>query len=415
MQDLSNEELNKIKKTNDKLAKKQLKKQAYEEKQQILNPYKIDLINIWKKYPKKVLWMFVSAFLYNIAITVFLKKAATIASGTSSLSQIITFTAPQTADFYGLFYVLVNLPLMFIFWRHNPRMFMVLTYYWMLFQIIVQCIFIDYNKANPIIKFINEKLSIYNPTGRPGDYWDPFGTNITTGALQKLVDSGKFSTISEALNDALKNKGAFYDGQNWPIIFYAALGGIAEGFASVIAWKQRGSIGGTSVISNYIAYKNKKPVGNMFLIVALCFSTFSTIVIGTLEITNKVPEHKWHKGTSGQEFLVRICGTLIYLVVFTLLVNRYYPKYKKVKIEIYTTKVEWIAEHFKKIGYIHSYNIFYGVSGYKHYDFAKIETIALYLERDWIFEEVKKIDPSAWISTSNIHDISGQFDTSKVD
>lgn len=59
--------------------------------------------------------MLVSAFLYNIAITVFLKKAATIASGTSSLSQIITFTAPATAQFYGLFYVLVNLPLMFIY------------------------------------------------------------------------------------------------------------------------------------------------------------------------------------------------------------------------------------------------------------------------------------------------------------
>ncbi|SYV90335.1 Uncharacterised protein, partial [Metamycoplasma alkalescens] len=60
--------------------------------------------------------MLLSSFLYNIGLTIFLKKAATIASGTSSLSQIITFTAPATAQFFGLFYVLVNLPLMFAFW-----------------------------------------------------------------------------------------------------------------------------------------------------------------------------------------------------------------------------------------------------------------------------------------------------------
>lgn len=49
---------------------------------------------------------------------------------------------------------------------------MVLTYYWMFFQILVQLVFIEYNGSgsNPIVNFINEKISIYNPTGRPGDY-----------------------------------------------------------------------------------------------------------------------------------------------------------------------------------------------------------------------------------------------------
>lgn len=114
--------LQSAKKTSEALQKINLKKQRRLEKLEAdrklyerINPHKINLLNIWQKYPKKVLWMFVSALLYNLAITVFLKKAATIASGTSSLAQIITFTVPSTENFYGLFYVLINMPLMFIF------------------------------------------------------------------------------------------------------------------------------------------------------------------------------------------------------------------------------------------------------------------------------------------------------------
>ena len=379
-----------IDKKNKKIYKRELKKSKDDEFQKTMNPNNINLLNIWIKFPKKVLWMFLSAFLYNIAIAVFLKKAATIASGTSSFAQIITFLVPSTQQYYGLFYVLINLPLMFIFWRKNPRMFMVLTYYWMLFQILVQLIFIDYNGASPIVKFINEYLSIYKPNGK-GSYWDPYGIEIT--------------------NASTAHNGPVWNRTTWPVLIYAALGGICEGFASVIAWRQRGSIGGTSVISNYIAYKKKKPVGNVFLIVALIFSSFSTIVVGSLEAAGKIKNHPWRS----EQFIVRIMGTFVYLFLFTIIVNKFFPKYKKVKIEIYSDKIEWIVEHFKKIGYVHSFNIFYGISGYTHKDLGKIETIALYLEKEYIFEQIKSIDNNAWICTSNIHDLNGHFDTSTVD
>ncbi|MBN0970989.1 YitT family protein [Mycoplasma phocoeninasale] len=362
------------------------KKALAKERKEQLNPLKINILNIWKRYPKKVLWMFVSAFLYNVAIAVFLKKAATIASGTSSLSQIITFLAPSTEQFYGLFYVLVNLPLMIFFWWKNPRMFMVLTYYWMLFQVGIQLIFIDYNGASPIVKFINEGLSIYNPNGK-GSYWDPYGKEGTNVV------------------------GKVWNKETWPVIVYASLGGVCEGFASVIAWTQKGSIGGTSVISNYIASKTKKPIGNTFLIVALCFSSFSTIVVGSLESVGYIKGHPWRP----EQFIVRIMGTFIYLFLLTFIVNKFYPKYKKVKIDIHTKKPEIVAEAFKKFGYVHAFNIFYGVGGYSHTEFGKIETVALYLERDTIINEVKRVDKNAWITISNIHGLVGEFDTSYVD
>ncbi|ENY53716.1 Hypothetical protein, putative transmembrane protein [Metamycoplasma alkalescens 14918] len=469
---MMNKELRKLDKkiTKNKLSAEAKQKQKAD-KMAILNPQKVNIFNIWKKYPKKVMWMLLSSFLYNIGLTIFLKKAATIASGTSSLSQIITFTAPATAQFFGLFYVLVNLPLMFAFWKLNPRMFMVLTYYWMFFQIIVQLIFIEYNGrgSNPIVNFINQKISFYNPIGQTNYYWDPFGfdtrvltklqnedpnniSNILNVAMgnevEGLSQSGKeiaiylqnqfggndLKNIVDNIGDIQQSTGikninlnnlipqilngknqtkiyGIYDGQNWPVIFYAILGALTEGFASIIAWRQRGSIGGSSVISNYIAYKNKKPVGNAFLLVSICFSAFSTIVVGSLEYTRNITGHVW----DGNLFLVRILGTIAYLLVFTILVNKFYPKYKKVKIEIYSKYPELIAEQFKKINYVHPFNIFNGVGGFSHNEFGKIETVALFFERDIILEQVKKVDKSAWITISSIHGISGQFDTSFVD
>ncbi|SYV90333.1 Uncharacterised protein, partial [Metamycoplasma alkalescens] len=78
------------------------------------------------------------------------------------------------------------------------------------------------------------------------------------------------------------------------------------------------------------------------------------------------------------------------------MVNKFYPKYKKVKIEIYSKYPELIAEQFKKINYVHPFNIFNGVGGFSHNEFGKIETVALFFERDIILEEVKKVDKSAW-------------------
>ena len=416
------------KKTKVKLSKEE-KNKKQKELEKILNPNNINLLNVWKKEPKKILWMFISAFLYNIAIATFLSKASSVASGTTALAQIITFLVPQANSFFGLLYVLITIPLMFAFWKKNPKLFMVLTFYWMAFQLLVQLLFSDYGGKNPILKFINEHITIYKPNGKHS-YWTPFGTNITDPSdvlkYWQVKDASFPTTIDE--KEIGKNliyytrlhnggiKGAVWDGNTWPSLVYGAIGGLLEGVAAVIAYKQRGSIGGSNIISNYIAFKKKKPVGSTTFYVSLCFIAFSVIIIGSLESTNNIKMtvdtyRPWRE----EQFIVRLVATFVYLIVYTFILNKYYPKYKKVRIEIYSNKIEEICEHLKLTGYVHSYNVFYGISGYNHRQFGKIETIDLYLEKDLIFEELKKVDKDAWICTSNIHDLNGHFDTSYID
>ncbi|SYV90334.1 Uncharacterised protein, partial [Metamycoplasma alkalescens] len=75
----------------------------------------------------------------------------------------------------------------------------------MFFQIIVQLIFIEYNGrgSNPIVNFINQKISFYNPIGQTNYYWDPFG--FDTRVLTKLQNEDP-NNISNILNVAMGNE-----------------------------------------------------------------------------------------------------------------------------------------------------------------------------------------------------------------
>jgi ABC transporter permease protein len=46
-----------------------------------------------------------------------------------------------------------------------------------------------------------------------------------------------------------------------------------------------------------------------------------------------------------------VIATIIYIFVYNGLVEILYPKYKKVKIEIYTKKADLIIKHLKEINY----------------------------------------------------------------
>ncbi|MGC7159536.1 hypothetical protein ACP0BG_01875 [Metamycoplasma hominis] len=68
--------------------RKRLKKETKKEKGSVgkidINPYGVNFFNIWKKFPKKMVMIIISAVLYNIGVATFLAKAATVATGLSA-------------------------------------------------------------------------------------------------------------------------------------------------------------------------------------------------------------------------------------------------------------------------------------------------------------------------------------------
>ncbi|QJR44418.1 YitT family protein [Mycoplasma miroungirhinis] len=363
-------------------------KLSAQEWNKVYNTHNINFINVWKKSPKKLLLIFISAILFNIGVATFLSKAAVVATGTSSLTQIITFIN-NWDKYFGYFYVLINLPIIFVFWKKNPRLFMVLTCYWLFFQVVSQLIL---GQINFIDKFLTETITLYSPNGHK--YWNAFNLNETSAG--------------------------YYDGQTWPIIIYCIIGGVLDGIAAAIAWRAGGCVAGSNVIVYYVSRVKKMSIGKIAFIVAMSFATFSIIVLGALEVYDLIPSRPWKATWDAQKnpltrLIVRIICTVIYIGVYSFVIDLMYPKYKKVKLEIYSTKIEKITEHLKLIRYNHSHNIYYGISGYTHKDFGRIETITLFLEKDWVIGQIKHVDSNAWISILPIHEVVGEFDTSYID
>ncbi|WP_412031647.1 YitT family protein [Metamycoplasma buccale] len=351
-----------------------------------LNPYNVNIFNVWKKFPKKLFFIFLSAFLYNVGVASFLAKAATVASGISAIVQSLTYTVDATAPYFAYIYFAINLPFIIIFWKKNSRLFMIMSLYWLLFQMVIQSIFLI-----PAVKFLFDKISFYYVN------WEdrkPFKDLISWEVY------GRYG----AFNLGFSNP-------TWPIVIYAVIGALCAGSASGIAWKNSGSTAGSDIIIYYVSRIKKKSVGFISTVVALIFAAFSTILIGALEAGHVNPNKPWNFAA----FLLRTVSTVIYIFVYNGMVEILYPKYKKIKIEIYTKKPAEVIYHLKEINYWHGYNYVTMTSGYTNSLTTKIETMALYLEQNIIYSEILKIDSSAWITTSTVNKIIGRFDTSKVD
>ncbi|WP_033178561.1 YitT family protein [[Mycoplasma] anseris] len=351
-----------------------------------LNPYKVNIINVWKKFPKKIFFIFLSAILYNLGVATFLAKAATVASGLSAIVQTLTYTISSISPYFAFLYFAFNLPFLIIFWKKNNRLFMILTFYWLSFQILFQ----SFLFIKPVEDFF-QKMTIYIVNWKSGI------------KFHEIIPWNVYGQYPIALE---------YANPTWPILIYAIIGGIAAGTAAGIAWKNSGSTAGSDIIIYYFSRKKKKGVGIVSTVVALIFGSLSILIIFIVEITGIDEIHKpWNLGA----FILRCISSIVYIFIYNIFVEILYPKYKKIKVEIYTKKPKEIIAHFQAIKYWHGYNFSNVTSGFNNTETTKIETVALYLEQTMIQKEILKIDANAWITFSTVNKIIGQINTSKVD
>ncbi|WP_051520291.1 YitT family protein [Metamycoplasma spumans] len=400
-----------------------------------LNPYGVTFFNVWKKFPKKMLMIFISAILYNIGVATFLAKAATVATGISALVQSITYTISATAPYFAYIYFAFNLPMIIIFWKKNSRLFMVLTTYWLLWQVVFQSMLLIPAVQNAFdnvsILYVNwntPKEGITNsfksliPWDVYGNYlnkykdlwegvknWDP----VSREAF--VIDNVSYTREQmQQLRDFYIQLQNGYNNPTWPIIVYAIIGGVCAGSAGGLAWKNSASTAGADFAVYYVSRIKQKSVGRISTIIALCFASFSIVLISSLEIAGVIQNNSG-KPVNLAALLLRAICTIGYVFLYSAFLELIYPKYRKVKLEIYTKKPEKVIKHFKEINYWHAYNIDGLVAGYTNTETTRIETFALYLEQNLIKGEVLIADPEAWITVTKVHNIFGKFDTSKVD
>lgn len=166
----------------------------------------------------------------------------------------------------------------------------------------------------------------------------------------------------------------------------AIFGGLLLGTGFALVLRQGAAIAGMSVIAYYINVKYQSTIGNINLYV-----NAGVIILVGLFFS-----------------LVTALYTLIVLVMVSVVVDRLYTAYRRVKIEIITEKGDEIKKMlFEK--FRHGMTTFEGKGGYTGNHKDVIIMMAFAHEAYYIKQAVTAIDPVAYITREDVTMMNGNF------
>lgn len=346
---------------------------------------KINLFDFIKTNWKKILIIILCSAFYSFGNIMFLVKASSIPSGLSSISITLSYIFVDLKPYLTIIYLVLNIPLFVFFWNKLKKKFLLLTIIFLSFNALFGFIF-GFGQINDFLS--NNVFNIL--------------PNINDFNIEDLIKDNKSGATTPIV---------FF---GWPIFIYLAMTLIFTSPFAAFVWKLGASTGGTDIIAHYYSTKKKKDVGYLLMIIGYVMATASLLVMFLMKNYGS----SWiSKNINGFKifFGLQTWSSFAYILVNGLLINMLYPKYKKVIIHIDTKDPKIISKWLIESEYWHPYKIKESISGYTKKPIYTISSIVLLLESDDIVENIKKVDPSSWISVSPISKIHGRFNYSKVE
>ena len=301
-----------------------------------------------------------AAIVSSITMNFFISLAAILPSGLMSIVFVFSFIWTFLSKYITIIYLALNIPLLMFFWKKiKSKKYLYRTTLFLVVQAAFGSLF--------LIK--------------------PFANFLIDSTIFKYHTAEQIRVESP-----------------WLIIVFAIVGGTLIGWTCGIAWKFSGSTGGTDIIIYYISNTRKKPLGSISKFVGMFLSAFS---FSFSIIFNESMRELW---------IFVLLGTLIYVYIYSTIIDLVYPKYSKVRVEIFSNKVKEIEEELQKQNFPHPWyrhNVI--KSGNQSIKNELITCTTLLLEvRHWT-SRIIEIDPDVSITIIRINSMQGYFDTRFVD
>lgn len=179
-------------------------------------------------------------------------------------------------------------------------------------------------------------------------------------------------------------------------------GQLLSAIAIALFYIHGSSSGGIDFISTYLSIKK----GISIAFYAMIINT--TIVITSLFII-EVSENGFDKLQINSVISVDLIYTFIGIIVSRLVLERAYPKFKKMKLNITSEKYKMISKLLKEINYPHAWTLVPIKGGYTGSDKTMITIICTYMEIKKTVELIYLLDNSAFIYTSKVPNVYGRF------
>ncbi len=318
---------------------------------------------------KAIFLVSLGSIIYSFGVVWLLQLGGFFSGGVTGLSQLIVgivehFTGNTTIRGYiGLFVGLINIPLLLIGWRGVSKHFALLTVLSIALQTILMSI-------------------ISNLTISPFALLLKDGEGVGKGIVE-LFD-GSFNIAHNSANFMLETDfmQSMLPGTR---LLLAIIGGLVTGYGAALCLMGGGSTGGMDIISNYLVMKKR-----------ISFTKYQFIVDFTII------------GLSSLISVENVLFTVVRLIVYMKVLQAMYQTYQMTRIEIITDKEEELKkvllEKFK-----HGMTIYDAIGGYTNRDKKVFEIYAINFEVPEYLALVHTVDPKAFIITTKVKMISGNY------
>ncbi|MGL5591164.1 MAG: YitT family protein [Mycoplasmoidaceae bacterium] len=203
-----------------------------------------------------------------------------------------------------------------------------------------------------------------------------------------------------------------------PLMIYALVNGLITGGYIALILAVSGSTGGLDFISFFYSKKKGKPIGTILAYFNLV-SVLVSIIIGSY-IASGITDFTWVSNDPNANleyaptpfsyqtlFSQNLVASIAMSIISSLTLNFLFPKDKKVKITIYSNKINEIRDYFYSEKFNHALTINKNIGGYSLEEKQSIEIVCLYMEIPILLDWIKKVDDQAFTTISSLLGING--------
>jgi len=199
------------------------------------------------------------------------------------------------------------------------------------------------------------------------------------------------------------------------LILYAAVYALLHALCASLLLITGSSTAGSDILSIYFSYKRNKSVGTMMLIIngiGLVLGVFigtycSGLVVGAKSTVAGVSAATF----AGVPYLIsgNLIGSLVWVVIFTLCVDKFFPWKKFVKVEIISQKCDEINKHLFDIGYQHPSTVLNASGGYSKAAVGVDVFVCQVVEAHKLVSHIREVDPNSTITCTIVDGLDGNY------
>ena len=197
----------------------------------------------------------------------------------------------------------------------------------------------------------------------------------------------------------IENNGIYY--QTSGLLTRAILAAFCSGLTSSLIISLNASSGGMSTINYFLASRKSKNIGYYSIItnisVALLFTTFSFFKKDSIFLNT----------------ILSLTFAIVYVILFSIIIDTISPQNKKEQISIITTKEK--ADEILKLIPLRGATIINSIGKHSKKDKVILSLIVSSYEIDETIELIKKIDSSCFLYVTKIKRVYGGFFIKKTD